>query len=650
MVGGTHMSAIDGIAVELPRLDPVKQAMFGPPGAVADQTFELGLVLGGTVSAGAYTAGALDLLVQALDAFQMETDPPAQHKVILRLAAGTSGGAVCSAILGLSLNRQFTHIVDNQTALNTNGAGPADNKFWDLWVNNLSFLPMLDTGDLANPIQDPADPPGSDLPPVQHVPALLNGKVIDDAVALVVAYAGQRGNTIRPWAVAPFRLATTVCNLRGVPYTIAGAPAIGPFTGTAYVEHDDYAWFALPNVRGTDDGDIGSRRPNEFWLSAAPQPGISFPYQTLGDYARASGAMPLGLPSRPLSRPAEHYLYRPYARVDDAGVVQTAWPSPDWSELTDVLAGQPYSFTGVDGGTLNNDPVKIAHEALSGIGVHNPRAANQANRALLLIDPLADEPTTVNPIGLSIVAAAKALISTLVGGARYLTADLDLFQAQDVFSRFQLVPTRTGLDGRALPGDAAPRDKNGNPPVGEAALAGTDLFALGGWCARPFRVHDFLLGRLNMAAYLRRELILRGDNSLFNNWSLGKINDYSLQQNGDRLTTAVTPETPKATYFLPVIPMPADNFGVTPPTWPNGALDPSSLQQPIKARAEAVLGALRADNLPGFVGWLVALVALGGVADTIANDIVAALTKTLADRNLWPLTGAGVAAAAAGEA
>jgi hypothetical protein len=94
--------------------------------------------------------------------------------------------------------------------------------------------------------------------------------------------------------------------------------------------------------------------------------------------------------------------------------------------------------------------------------------------------------------------------------------------------------------------------------------------------------------------------------------------------------------------------MPPDNFGVTPPAWPNAAFDPSTLQQPIKARAEAVLGALRTDNLPGFVGWLIALVALGGVADTVAKDVVAALTKTMADRNLWPPTGAGAAAAAGG--
>jgi hypothetical protein len=204
------MSATVDVRVELPELDPLKKALFEPPGPVADQTFELGLVLGGTVSAGAYTAGALDLLVQALDAFHGKIDPPAPHKVILRLASGSSGGAVCAAILGLSLNRQFTHVDNDQAALNAEGAGPADNKFWDVWVNKLSFLPMLDTDDLAEAIQDPADPPGSKPPPAQHVPALLNGKVIDGVVAQVVAYADQAGNITRPWTVAPFRLATTV--------------------------------------------------------------------------------------------------------------------------------------------------------------------------------------------------------------------------------------------------------------------------------------------------------------------------------------------------------------------------------------------------------------------------------------------------------
>jgi hypothetical protein len=239
------------------------------------------------------------------------------------------------------------------------------------------------------------------------------------------------------------------------------------------------------------------------------------------------------------------------------------------------------------------------------------------------------------------VAAIKALVGTFVSSARYLTADLDLFQDRDVFSRFQLVPNRSGFTGQPFPNDAAPQDDHGTPPVGEAALAGTDLLALSGWCARPFRVHDFLLGRMNMAVYLRREFILRADNPLFDKWPLDMRQGYCLQVNGDRLTAPITAETPGASYYLPIIPMPADNFGVQPPTWPQGALDPSTLEGPIADRAEAALGTLRADNAPGFGGWLIASLALGGISNTLAGDAVAALKVSLARRNLWPKVGEG---------
>jgi hypothetical protein len=328
---------------------------------------------------------------------------------------------------------------------------------------------MLDTADLNNPVQDPPDTPGGPKPTLQHVRALLNGAPIDAAVDAVVAYGNQPGQISRPWAASPFRLATTVCNLRGVPFKVSHAPALGSFTGTDYVEHDDSAWFALPNVVGPGDGAIAGRMPNEFWLSITPQEGDSSPYQTLGDFARASAAMPVGLPSRPLSRPAEHYLYRPYARVDDTGAVKIAWPMPDRAELDDVMAGQPYSFTGVDGGTLNNDPVKIAHDALTGVGAHNPQGADEANRALLLIDPLADAPSSVTPA-----------------------------------------------------------------------------------------------------------------------WPVDALTRPALQQ----------------------------------------------LQQQIEARARGILGKLQADELPGFAGWLLALVALGGVSETIASDVVTAFTQSLTSRDL----------------
>ncbi len=42
----------------------------------SDRTFELGLVMAGAISAGAYTAGVLDFLFEALDAYNEEKQKP----------------------------------------------------------------------------------------------------------------------------------------------------------------------------------------------------------------------------------------------------------------------------------------------------------------------------------------------------------------------------------------------------------------------------------------------------------------------------------------------------------------------------------------------------------------------------------------------
>src|SRR5690349_22482682 len=92
-----------------PRADPARLKRLFPE-VTPDpppRTFEIGLVLGGTVSAGAYTAGALDFLLEALEAWYASTPP---HKVIVKTVAGTSGGAVCSAILGLLSSRKVPHM------------------------------------------------------------------------------------------------------------------------------------------------------------------------------------------------------------------------------------------------------------------------------------------------------------------------------------------------------------------------------------------------------------------------------------------------------------------------------------------------------------------------------------------------------------
>lgn len=83
--------------------------------------------------------------------------------------------------------------------------------------------------------------------------------------------------------------------------------------------------------------------------------------------------------------------------------------------------------------------------------------------------------------------------------------------------------------------------------------------------------------------------------------------------------------------------MPPDNFGIVPPAWPKGALTASALQaihDAVDARTKAVVGKLRADNVPGFGPWLLTLLILGTVSETVADDVVKGLTNALTKRNL----------------
>lgn len=212
------------------------------------------------------------------------------------------------------------------------------------------------------------------------------------------------------------------------------------------------------------------------------------------------------------------------------------------------------------------------------------------------------------------------MIGTFVGGARYLTADLELFASEEVFSRFQLEPNRTNS-----------RDAQ-HTLVGEGALAGTDLQALGGWCARPYRVHDYLLGRWNMATYLRREFVLRADNPVFKNWSDNQRAESACAFSGYPMP--IDKAADPGTYWLQVIPLPPDNFGSVEPEWPVAELDRDQLLTMIKARANAVLSRLRADNLPGVGPWFLSLVGLPEISKALAEDVVNGLMAALKKRGL----------------
>jgi Patatin-like phospholipase len=602
-----------------PRADDARLKQLFPD--VADdpppRTFELGMVLGGTVSAGAYTAGALDFLLEALEAWH--ADPKAPHRVVVKTAAGTSGGAVCASILGLLSSRVVPHVSKDETPPGQD-ANPlaTTNPLWDLWVNDFQIAKLLTTDDLGQDADAGSGIPTAD--PVQHVPALINCTMIDQSGAKLAAIGTSPGTTLGYFA-APFRAAVTLANLRGIPYQVRGIPSIMDFTGAAFVQHDDFAWFAFPNGASheTTATSIG-KREDEFWLDDGNAASGFAGYGVLVAYATASAAMPLGLAARALVRPAEHYYYRPQVQaLPEAPGYKVRWPDPGWTNLTATHESGIYTFTSVDGGTFNNDPVALVHTALAGVIGRNPSDSSSATRAMFMVDPLADKPLPIGNVGKSLFSVVKNIVPTFIAESRYRTADMELFANDDVYSRYQLVPFR-------------PQSTDGPAKVGEPALAGTSLFAAAGWCCRAFRAHDFLLGRHNMQAYLQRELMLKADNPLFDGWTLDQRKDWARGGNFERID--VEAATPPKSYYLPILPDVTQRGPLPLPVWPKGQYNPDTLTPMLKTRLKAVIGKLVDDNLTGALPWLLKVLAVPGVVDTVAEGIVGDFRKELVDAGL----------------
>src|SRR6478609_2732866 len=77
-----------------------------------DKPFYIGLCLAGAVSAGAYTAGVIDYLIEALQDWQQrkeskEPDVPT-HNVQIPIIGGASAGGMTGLILSSAVNQPYS--------------------------------------------------------------------------------------------------------------------------------------------------------------------------------------------------------------------------------------------------------------------------------------------------------------------------------------------------------------------------------------------------------------------------------------------------------------------------------------------------------------------------------------------------------------
>jgi hypothetical protein len=459
----------------------------------AEDTFEIGIALAGAVSAGAYTAGVLDFLFEALDAWSLAKangeDVP-NHNVVLRVITGASAGGMNGAIAAAALHYDYPHTRAADGPDHNNALG---NPFYAAWVKKIDMGMFLELSDLKQ----------------KPLPSLLDSSQLETIVREIVEYEGPpvKDKRKRAWIANPLPILLTVSNLRGVPYNVHFSGS-GKGRGHGMILHEDHLGFAAMDLSG--------RKAEDPYAWRQDQPGGGLPivampngdaklhdllvlpaekafagaWKKLGATALATGAFPAFLASRLLERPGKDYEYRyPYIDADNkAHTRPPAWPDDETPD--------PYSFLCVDGGAMNNEPFELARLTLAGQCEKNPRKGKDANKAVVMIDPLTDGAKPGPNSYVAIHETAGQLLSSLVQQARFTPTQYALAADGNVYSRFMIAPSRRGLNG-------------------DASLAGAGLGAFLGFFSEDYQRHDFLLGRRNCQKFLKEWFTLPVTNPLF---------------------------------------------------------------------------------------------------------------------------------------
>jgi hypothetical protein len=458
--------------------------------------FILGLTMAGAISAGAYSAGVFDFLIQALDEWEKakKTDAGSvpNHRVVIPVISGASAGGITAALgivaVGAERRPQTKDDAQPHCAL------PA---LYEAWVNRISFARMLE---------------GEDLEEKGRLASLLDSTIIEEAAGELLLEAVHNFKEARPYLAQDLHLFLTVTNLRGVPYQIAFQAG-----GHVMTMHCDRIHYCLEG--------FGKSRVTSNWLNSYSDKGVQVTPQNLlnGEFRSqfqaavlSTGAFPIGLPARLIERQTSDYQSRAWAfRVDKRRQLDTL--RPKWPERADGRSEYPVLYAGSDGGLIDNEPFELAHwTIMKRAGTPNETSAKKADRAVLMIDPF-PTPSSFDPDisdekvkeQLWLRKVIFSLFPVLKDQARFKAIDLARAANAEVYSRFLIAPSRrinVKRNGRADRIEAY-------EPLATGVLNG-----FGGFLCRKFPDFDYQLGRRNCQQFLSERLVLDANNPLFKNW------------------------------------------------------------------------------------------------------------------------------------
>lgn len=452
------------------------------------KTFHLGLCMAGSVSAGAYTAGVIDYLMEALEAWEKEKGTDASipdHRIEIDLLGGSSGGGMTAAMAFFAFRDEVEHASLEDDG-KTYHANPDKNIFWKAWVEltgNDVFNEMIDAEDIHD----------------YYIPSALNASFIDSVAKKFQDYIEDlkerivRNNNEKPVFLSnAVELFMTLFNVTGMKYQLS-SKAIGA-TEQYVSEHRDLAHF-----RWSDTYEKDGR--------------MEIAFQTLENLApliqamKATGAFPVGLKAREVARKAKYIWDNPFFQKNnkfDKDTINLGKPVQGAEDI--------YISLNADGGTSNNEPIELVRNLLLEIRLkeeHNDEKLAKVNAmddtekmiakseltnySVIMVDPFPSYDFDI--------------IEPAATSAHILSYSLDLIFAMNSQLQFDAKEAIEAYDKNnyGLHIIAPSRD---DVPRPEYAIACGALGGFGGFLSKEYRIHDYFLGRHNCQSFLRKYFVV----------------------------------------------------------------------------------------------------------------------------------------------
>ncbi len=437
------------------------------------KTFRIGIAMAGAVSAGAYTAGVIDYLLQTLDAWEkkkqknrnIETqfgskdlskgyDPSIpMHDVKIEVIGGASAGGITAALTVINLLEGFKPASENHP-----------NLLYDCWVN------LNDNSDASTLEQMLSK---TDLQQgAAHIYSLLNSEPIGD-IARKALHAPLLPH-LPPYVSEQLEVLLTLTSLRGIPIAVNFYDKV-KVEGQKRKEAPAHQMNLHRAIAHYRLGDPSSLPPHVFPF----RHDVREDREMLIKFAIASGAFPLGLKPQFIEKTPLSYIQAMTNRMFKTDSSKQAF--------FDVLAhSDPFEYVAVDGGTINNEPFGEIIDVLK-----EKCKEEHEHYAVIMIDPFPNfqEEETIPEFDYlpSLAQQVPGILGAIRGQAMMKETEIARGFSGD-YTRRMIFPKR----------DDDPF------PISCGALEG-----FGGFFNKDFRIHDFELGRKNCQSFLRKYLTVR---------------------------------------------------------------------------------------------------------------------------------------------